>query len=523
MGPKRKAIPYATADERRDLPFTEDMELASLFALAEARSAGDPLQAISRVCYPLHIRPWEGGALLIDQLGLSHASIRYRVIPDVDDFKRALAASSDDPYALREVLNEKGAVFKGFSDQKRVRIDGLIVRPGKSGNLSELLGSGGDLEAGDKPEVFKPVLRRGDLGSVVRSIQSLRRDIKGDLRSLEGAKRSLMAALLRSRRALEGEIQAIRDEGIKAKAQLKEEYEEAKVRYRGPLDERLKEIREEYREKAAPLVRERRNVGRRLAKLRKKLGVPDTEESSSAEEAPLSEIEGLEARLGEVEGSIGTLRAWRDGEARQTLSRYRADLKLEADKIESEEARILREVQGREAEISKLEEAARGVASQIDRLIRSKKGKLNSLSRLRFDVEAEAMDLYVPFYVFRYGGKRFDFHPPVVASSSRGLISRFRRMLAENLQSKMAQLIRPRAGFVEELLGKAVRALRGGRDHASEYRLAEEGLNLLRSRAAVDKIMAGLVKIRREGWISDDEYIRLQEALVENLGLISRP
>ncbi|MBA7609920.1 hypothetical protein ES703_17120 [subsurface metagenome] len=39
----------------------------------------------------------------------------------------------------------------------------------------------------------------------------------------------------------------------------------------------------------------------------------------------------------------------------------------------------------------------------------------------------------------------------------------------------------------------------------------------------MDRIMAGLVEMRREGWIGDGEYIRLQVGLVERLGEVTQP
>jgi hypothetical protein len=36
-------------------------------------------------------------------------------------------------------------------------------------------------------------------------------------------------------------------------------------------------------------------------------------------------------------------------------------------------------------------------------------------------------------------------------------------------------------------------------------------------------MMTGLVKMRRQGWISDGEYIKLQETIVDQLGLINQP
>ena len=523
MGPK-KTVPYATVDERRDLPFTGDLELASLFVLAEARREMAPLSAMARVYYPFHIHSREGGVLLIDLLGLNRASVKYRIIPDVDDFEKALDAASQYPDAFREALKNKGNLFKEFAGQRTLRINGLIVRPGKSEELSDLLENTSDLDTVDEPFIFKPTLRSDDIESIIGSIRSLGEDIEGDLKSLERAKRSLMDALDASMKALEEEIQDIRDRGSKVKARRREEFEEAKGRYKKTLGQKLKEIREDYKKQVAPFTKERKNTKGKLARRRRKLDLLKADEDDpAAAEGLLREIQELEARFEEADSAIRPLMAWRDSEVEEARARDKADIRSEADKIKDEEAGSRGEVQRRKAEISELEAAAKGVAARVDRLIRSKKGKLRSLSRLCFDVEAETADLYVPFYIFHYGGKKFDFYAPVVVSSAKGFLSRFRRMLVDNLRSKMAQLIKPRTEFMERYLAKAVKTLGRDGDLAVAYRRAGDGLNLLKSREAVYKIMVGLVKIRREGWISDGEYIRLQEVLVENLGLISCP
>jgi len=521
VGLKRKTVPFVTVDEKRELPFTRDLELASLFTLAEARRDGEPLSAMARVYYPLHIHRWEGGVLLIDLLGLNHTSIRYNVIPDVDAFERALEAAADDPDALREAL-KKADLFKGFAGRKTVRIDGLIVQP-KSEELSEFLGSASDFKAWDEAVVFKPVLKSGDIESIISSINSLRGAIKSDLKSLERAKSCLRDALGVSKKVVNEEIQNIRDRSAKVKARMKKELERTRERLRRALERDLNRIKKDYKRQVTPLRGERTKLRRKLSRLRKRSARGAVRDDPKAAEELSKEIEGLEAKLREVDAAIRSLEAWRDSEVEKARAQYKADLKSEADKIKAEEARSREEVLEQRERVSKLTAAVKGVASRIDTLIRSKRGKLRSLSRLCLDVEAETADLYIPFYVFQYGDKKFSLYPPAVASGAKGILSRFKRMFADNLQSKMTLLIKPRAAFMEKYLEKAVKALGRKTALTSAYQRAGDRLNLLRSREAVDKIMMGLVKIRREGWISDGEYIRLQEVLVENLGLISQP
>ena len=520
VGLKGKTVQYAIVDDKRAQPFTIDLELASLFVLAEARRRREPLSGIARVYYPLHIHRWESGALLIDLLGLNHVSIRYRAIPDVEEFERALGAASEDPEAFRKALR-KGSIFKKFAGRKTVRFNGL-VQPSKELDLSEFLRNLSDFDPLDEPVVFEPVLKSGDLESIIGSIYSLRDDVERDLKNLARAKRSLRDSLDIVKKVLKEEIQNIRDGSARVKAQMREAFEKTKAGLRKALDLEFEKIRKEYGKQVDPLKRERTSLKRKLARRGHKLDLLKAAKDEQAVEDLSREIEEIEAKFSEADGAIRSLEARRDAEVKNARTQYKADLKSEADKIKEEEARSREEIQRRREDIKELGAEARGVAAMIDKLIRSKKGKLRSLSKLCFDMEAETADLYIPFYIFQYGEK-FDFYPPVEASDAKGLLSRFRRMLAENLQSKITMLIKPRAAFLEKYLAKAVRGLRRGRGLATTYRRAAERLNLLRSREAVDKIMTGLVKIRWEGWISDGEYIRLQETLVENLGLISRP
>ena len=125
--------------------------------------------------------------------------------------------------------------------------------------------------------------------------------------------------------------------------------------------------------------------------------------------------------------------------------------------------------------------------------------------------------MYVPFYVFKYGENRYDFHSPVFVGGGHGLFSRFRRMLAENLESKITLLIRPRETFIEQYINRAVRALGSRKGPGTAYGKQVEEQNLFGDRRATDLMMQGLVRMRREDWINDNEYIRFQVSLVDKL------
>ena len=514
MSIKSKTIPYVMVGEKRDPPFTMELELASLFTIAETHRGQETLSAMARVYYPLRIHRWDGGVLLIDMLGLNHTSIGYNIIPHVEEFKRALADASEDQGAFEAVLRKSDKLFKEFAGRKTVKIDGLLVPPKKE--VGKFLMDICDFKHTDGPVVFEPVLKSVDIESITDTLRSLRRDIEKDLRDLERAKGSLRDALHILRKVVEEEIGNIRDGSAKVKTKIRGKLKKTKRRCKRVLESKLNKVRKKYKKQAAPFTRERRGIKRKLARRRRKL--EKMGEGRSAVTDGLSrEIAELDAKLEEEDGAIRSLRALRDAEVEKARAQYRADIKVEADKIKEEEALSREAVLRKKAEISGLEEAAKGVVSRIDRLIRSKKGKLDSLSRFSLEVGIEATDLYIPFYIFRYG-KKFDFYPPVEVPSSKGIISRFKRALAENLPSRMALFLKPRAEFIEKYLAKAVRAPVRNKGLVA----VDDEANLLRSHSAIDKMMMGLVKMRLKGWIGNGDYIRLHEALIENRTVLRR-
>lgn len=224
VGLKRKTVPFVTVDEKRELPFTVELEIASLFTLAEARRGGEPLSTMARVYYPLHIHRWEGRALLIDLLGLNHTSIRYNIIPDMETFEKTLKTWCEEPDVFLEALKKSEALVKGFAGQKTVKIKGL-VQPKK--DVCDFLKDMCDLESMDEPMVFKPVLKHGDIESIIDSLCSLRDDIDRDLKSLKRAKSCLKEVLYIARKVVE-EIQNIRDKSSKIKTKMRRKLKKTK-------------------------------------------------------------------------------------------------------------------------------------------------------------------------------------------------------------------------------------------------------------------------------------------------------
>ncbi len=516
----KRTIPYASVDESRDQPFTEDLQLASLYILGDVRRETDPLSAMTLIHYPFQFRRVSRGILLIDMLGLNQTTFKVNVMPDVGGFSKRLDAASEDPDTLLKLLSSNTAYFKAFSGQRTVTIKGLLSCSGKIEEVQTLLNKAVEFDQKPGAMVFKSVLRERDVKAIFSSLSSLRNDIARDEKSLEEMKRSFTAALGVAKKVLKEETQNIKDSSGKIKNRMRGNLKKKRDRLRKKLNRDTAKVRERYRKQAKPLRDERVKLKRRIARLEKRIERLRLKGDSEAVEAQRSVLRDVMRNFRKMDDAVKELDARRDSEVKEARDQYQEALKVEEDKIKAEDEGAKAEMQERLDLGSKLEAEARGILKQIDALIRRKRNKLNSLSKFFVDLEVEDMELLLPFYVFQYGEKRFDFQPPVAVAGSRGLFSRFRRMLADSVGGRLNILIRPQGVFTEKYLEKAVRSLGRNTALARVYRRDVEELNLFRSLGGIYSIMRGLVRMRREGWISDVEYIRFQETLVDQLGLM---
>jgi hypothetical protein len=523
MGLAKLTIPYVSGDTKGGPPFTEDLRLASLYILADSRRGATPLSVKLYAGYPFQLRRFDGGTILIDMLGLNQSRIKYSRIPDTEGFTAALEKASEDPGDFLIALRGKADHFKDFSGQETITLKGLISNPGKREEVQSLLEKTVEFDSGAAPIIFRAVLREKDIKELFGSLNSLKKELVEDQKSLEKAKGGLRGSFDIVKKVLKEETQNIRDSSDRIKGRLKGSLKKKEARLRKKLDREIARIRARYKKQTAPLRNERTKRKRRIRRIERKierLRAQGDEKALRAERAALKETE---KKFKEIDAAVKSLDEKRDGEIRQARDLFRSEMKVDEDKIKVEEDKKRAQLQERNDLLESINGEARNITGQIDSLARKKRNKLRSLSKFTIDLEAEEAELNIPFYVFQYGKKKFDFHPPVEIASSAGLFSRFRRMLADSPESKVNMLIRRRGLFTEKFLEKAVKSL--GRDNpvGRMYREQVEKLNLFRSRQAVDLMMTGLVKMRRQGWISDGEYIKLQETIVDQLGLINQP
>jgi len=523
MSSKRLTIPYVLDDGSRGQPFTKELELASLYIVGDSRRGTGVLEAASFATYPLLFKRYDGGSVMIDLLGLHKINLRYDLIPDVAPFIKAVNKVSVEPEKYLKGLKGLSGHFKDFTGQETLTFNGLVAQPPKLGEINGLLERTMEPESNVDFSIFDPILQDADVKAVSDSLKRLNKSLKEDQKTLEKAKKGLQESLDTARKVLKEESLNIKDSSLKIQARLKGALEKKRGRLKKKVDRDIVRVRSSYKRQTGPLREERTKRKRKLTRAEKRVDRLKSNDDKGKLDSEKKALKALKKKFGELEKAVKSLEGKRDAEIKALRAQFDAELKGDEEKLEHERAQTrdrLEENQSLEAEI--LAEA-KAISGQIDALSRRKRKKLKSLDKYKVELNEGDLEINIPFYVFHFGRKRFDFYPPVEVVGSPGLFSRFRRMLADDLESKVNMLIRPMGGFSERFLKRAVRSL--GRDNqvGRAYRLEAERLNLFRSREAVDQMMLGLTRLRRGGWISDGDYIRLQEAIVDQIGSISQP
>ncbi|MFB0543322.1 MAG: hypothetical protein ACETVR_00940, partial [Candidatus Bathyarchaeia archaeon] len=533
---------YAVETKERTEPFTSDMEQAALYVLAESKRnkgggrifkrKGEEISFLAKAYYPLRIKSSRGTILLFDLLELNKATLRYRVMPDLDPLFNDLS-KTETPSALNEYLVKYLPLLKGFGGEEVIEVEGLIAHQEITSDLHFLLqesrGFRKEHRVGNL--VFTPIMSKETIEENRNRIVVLEKRIKSDVKNLESFKRRLGEKMGLINQTIVREIDQIKREANKEIRRIRARVAKITRAQKRVVERELKRIDSEYKRKTASLLREKEGYEKELAEIRKQLGEqtlerqPQSEAPSPEEKSKLDETLGiLKKRLGEfeekiagVERALKELEAWSEAQQRQVREDSEKLIAEEEGKTGEVEKARDEAVAGQMGTLNQLNSRVDALYSQIDALAGAKRESLQRLDLLTVKVKGETTDLYMPFYLVCYkdGEDRFDVYPPVSVSTPAAFTTLLRKRLSGSLESRMEKLLAPRYSSLNKILLKGLReALQVNQTFRNIVKRAGEEADLLRRPRVVEGIKKGLVVLRREGWITDKEYLVLEEPLL---------
>ena len=234
------------------------------------------------------------------------------------------------------------------------------------------------------------------------------------------------------------------------------------------------------------------------------------------------ELQGHRGRHKELDTAIKALEFETGQEIQVTKNTFNSEIKSAEAVIKSEESKARKACEDKKKLLVSITTESKNIRKQINSLIKRKDTKLDSLNKFCLAEKLPVSELYIPFYVFKNSNNRFSHLPSVEVAIARGFFSKFRRILADTLESKIDILISPQGHFTDAYLETALKSMNKNSALRQIFLHEENQYNVFQSRSAMDQMMKGLVELRGRTIIGDTEYIRLQIDLVGRLNEITQ-
>jgi hypothetical protein len=541
-GIKQFILPFSVLSENRKEPFTPDLEVATVFSLAEVdRTKGggflskrpeEKIVFIAKIGYPLWLFPWSETTLIFDGLNRSKSTLPYAVIPDVKAFMENLKRGSKTRETHLAFLSDNINYFQTPVTEKGVLINGLISDAEFLGEFDSYRHEAIEISIDDQPSnvaLLSPTIDESTISSTLDELKALHISFREDTDRLHRCMKFINKATNHYVKVLRSKAKAVKEEfdvKINAKeelvaprvAHLKEDYDHQIVqstksfeKQRLPVQKKKVKL-EKSREQAFAKIEHYKLEAKTRAEMDDSVGEQKWKEKSSETKKGLSEIED---QLKQTE------KALKDLEERKSLEIFNLRSELET-KIKEARQPLLELESSRDAqiliykqEIENLEQQTKLITDHLGRTAKLRETGIANFAKLGVKPDPEPKDValfYVPFYVACYqveSKKRYLILPPSEANSI-GLSTKLKSALG---WAKIKQLLVRRFEVITSLMDTIQVLAQQNAVFETEMREMGGITNILTTGSMRERIQKGLEYIRKEGWLSEKEYQDLSQKI----------
>ena len=541
-GIKQFILPFSVLSENRKEPFTPDLEVATVFSLAEVdRTKGggflskrpeEKIVFIAKIGYPLWLFPWSETTLIFDGLNRSKSTLPYAVIPDVKAFMENLRRGSKTRETHLAFLSDNINYFQTPVTEKGVLINGLISDAEFLGEFDSYRHEAIEISIDDQPSnvaLLSPIIDESTISSTLDELKTLYLSFREDIDRLRRCMKFMNKATGHYGKVLRNKVKAVKEEfGVKINAQdeliaprvahLKEDYDHRIVesakrfeKQRLPVQKEKVKL-EKSREQALTKIERYKLEAKTRAEMDDSVGEQKWKEKSSDTKKELSEIED---QLKQTE------KALKDLEEQKSLEIFNLKSELET-KIKEARQPLLELESSRDAqiliykqEIENLEQQTKLITDHLGRTAKLRETSIANFAKLGVKQDPELKDIalfYVPFYVVCYqveSKKRYLFLPPSEANSI-GLSTKLKSALG---RAKIKQLLVRRFDVITSLMDTIEVLSQQNAVFETEMREMGKSVDILNVSSMRESIKKGLEYITKEGWLSEKEYQALSQKI----------
>ena len=527
----KQILPFSVLSDNRTRPFTFEMELATIFALAELRrdkgngllSKGEVenIAFISKIGYPLWLIPIFDKPLLFDGLNRFKHTVCYAKIPDVKLFIDNLKRSSNTYETHLAFLSENVNYFEKSIEEKEKVINSLIS---DSDFLQEFGSSYSDGEVIEDESFIGLLPQMIENAEISLGLEELDGIYKYAKENKERLSRCMKLIKEINSKHIEYLKSVIGETKYKFKEMIKREEDRVNpqiIALRKDYDYQTLKITQNFQRQELPIYKEKIRLEKSIKLDQTKIDNCKIQAQRSAEkndkigEEKWKEIrrqtkkilsENLK-KLNEIEKNIEILTQRKN----LAISKLRSDVEIKIRELQNKildlETSSEAKVMGYNQDIEKLKKNSEIIIDQLGRFIKIEETDLNELSNLGLKRNSElrnSMLFYIPFYIICYQTKaktQYKIIPPSIVNTVCLSIK-----LKSFGRSQLKQLLSNRFYAITSLMDELYDLIEKNHMFKMEIDEIGEKFNLLKNDSSNNRIKKGLSDLKKEGWISQKEY-----------------
>jgi hypothetical protein len=530
---KKLMIPFCVLSESRKDPFTKDLEMATIFSLAELdRGKGggliikqpeERIEFIAPIGYPLWLYTGSEKVLIFDGLNMANYTFPYVSVPNVKDFMENLKRASKTRETHREFVRDHINYFQASPSEKGLLVKGLIVNPSFLNEFESCRREATETnERSSNAALLVPTIDESAISSGVHELEKLHFILKEEMEELYKCMKLLNRATNNFVKELHGEIRLVAAE-FAAKINAEEAFVTPKIeQIKDDYDAQTKEVGRNSEKQRLPAQKEKARLEKERERALEKIEHYKLEAKTHAENgnsavekkwkdkinATRKELSQVESQLKETEKSI------KDVEEKRSLETFKLRDELEA-KVKEARKSLLELEASRDAkivihkqEMEKLETQSKLICDQIGKIAKLREADVAQFEKLgvRKELGSEGNALfYVPFYVICYKAeqkKRYSIIPPSVATTI-GLATKLKGVLGK---ARIKELLEPRFKTITSLMDTIQLLIQQNAVFEAEINESGVKANILVRDISGAEIKKGLNYLKNEGWLSDKDY-----------------
>jgi len=538
---KKIILPFAVPSKDKYIQFTKEMEMAAIVYLATKDRKGEghvlkkteeKIAFIAETCYPIWLVPWKGRTVIFDGLEFTNQSISYDVIPDATVFNYDIQASSKSRQAYFAALSQNVSYFQNFSGKEEKKIEGLITNPEFVQDLMDYIHDAEDIEKVTTTKaILSPRLDETEVAMSIGKLSDLRDRTENEIKDLSKSMKALSKGAKEQVKAFQIEMKATMKEFDKNLKKEKPKVMRKIAKIKEKRDKEVTRVCKKHDRKLRTLHQKKVSIERTIERLITEIERYEADiKECRKHKDETSEVQITE-KLDEAKKKIPALKKElknidkeiEDVEGRKKIEVSRARTKPD-DRIE-EAMKSIRDIEAaREArirleqqELADLEEKTSAIIKQIDVMIKAKEAAKNELDIIGVqERRRKQMLVYLPVYFVCYETdveKRYVVYPPSVVES----LDIKTKLKCAFGAGKMKYFLQSRSQAIATLLDQLVYLTKENPVFEKEITEAGNKTDILREKESLTSIQKGILELKNEGWISENEEQFLNKNLKEGL------